>query len=369
MRTMPLRTVIPLTAAMAVLALPAAAHGAIAGPSQIEGSDIVFTAGPGEANRVTVTGQGTGQGQRVLFEDAGAPVQAGRTCDQLAPNRVSCPRSDFVIVRLEDGDDEAQTSGELVNTYVSLEGEQGSDSLRGIVGITSLDGGTGTDRLEGGSGSIRLSGVDLVRRGDFREVPDHNRERDEIVCAESFPGSNRPLPLRVEVDANDVVSGPCPPRYVFLEAFVVVEGTEGADSLASAGPPTRLNGLGGDDLLSGQGARDRLDGGAGNDRLFGQGLLLGGTGDDRLDGGSGSFLPSGVRADGQAGEDQILGTRAADSLTGGTGRDTISARGGNDSVRARDGSRDRVTCGGGRDRVSADRGDTVSRDCEVVSRG
>jgi Ca2+-binding RTX toxin-like protein len=353
----------------AALALPAVAHSAIAGPSQIEGSDIVFTAAPGEANRVTVTGQGTGQNQRVVLEDAGAQVQAGRNCTQLAPNRVSCPRSDFVIVRLEDGDDEAQTSGELVNTFVSLEGDQGSDSLRGIVGITSLDGGTGTDRLVGGSATIRLSGVDIARRGEFEDVPDHNRERDEIECAESFPGTNRPLPLRVEVDANDVLSGPCPPHYVFLETFVVIEGTEGADSLTSAGPPTRVNGLGGDDTLSGQDSGDRLDGGTGNDVLFGQGLLLGGTGNDRLDGGTGSGLRTGVRADGQSGDDEVLGTRVGDSLTGGSGRDTISARSGNDSIRVRDGARDRVSCGSGRDRVSADRGDTVSRDCEVVSRG
>src|SRR3712207_7300098 len=44
---------------------------------------------------------------------------------------------------------------------------------------------------------------------------------------------------------------------------------------SSAGPPTRVNGLGGDDFLSGQDAGDRLDGGSGNDRLAGLGLLLG----------------------------------------------------------------------------------------------
>jgi Ca2+-binding RTX toxin-like protein len=235
------------------------------------------------------------------------------------------------------------------------------------VGITSLDGGVGTDRLVGGAQTSRLGGVDVVRRGEFRDVPDHNRERDEITCAD--PAPSPALPLRVDVDVNDVLSGPCPPHYLFLEAIVVIEGTEAADSLSSAGPPTRVNGLGGDDGLSGQDPGDRLDGGTGNDRLFGQGLLLGGSGDDRLDGGTGSGLPAGVRADGQSGDDEVLGTPRADSLSGGSGRDVISARGGNDSIRARDGSRDRVACGGGRDRVSADRGDSVSRDCEVVSRG
>jgi Ca2+-binding RTX toxin-like protein len=359
---MPVRSALLLSIA-ALAALPAAASAAIAGPSQTEGSDIVYSAGPGEANRLTVTGQGA---DRVVFEDAGATVQAGRSCTQLAANRVSCPRTSFVIVRLEDGDDEAQTSGELADTFVSIEGAQGSDTLRGIVGITSLEGGTGTDRLFGGAQSPRLNGVDVVRTGEFGDVPEHDRERDEITCAE--PSTFTPQPVRVEVDANDVLAGPCPPHYVFLDTFVVIEGTAGADALTSAVPPTRVNGLAGDDVLSGE-QDDRLDGGEGDDRLFGQGLLLGGGGDDQLDGGQGSGLRTGARLDGQSGDDEVIGTRAGDSLTGGSGRDTISAGSGNDSIRTRDGVRDRVSCGGGRDRVSADRGDTVSRDCEVVSRG
>jgi Ca2+-binding RTX toxin-like protein len=359
---------IALVLLAAFLTLPAAAHGAIAGPSQIDGSDVVFTAGPGEANRLTVTGQGP---DTVVFEDAGATIDAGRGCTQLAANRVSCPRDTFVIVRLEDGDDEAQTSGELANAFVFLEGGQGADTLRGIIGVTVLDGGTGTDRLVGGGRSTRLSGVDIVRRGEFEDVPDHARERDEITCAPPAQGDGPfgPMPpLRVEVDANDVLTGPCPPHYVFLETFVVIEGTPGADSLVSNGPPTHVNGLAGDDILTGEGD-DRLDGGEGQDRLFGHGLLLGGTGDDRLDGGSTSFLRRGARLDGQSGDDNLLGTPAGDTLAGGTGRDTITGRNGNDTVRARDGARDQVRCGSGRDRVSADRGDSVSRDCEVVSRG
>jgi Ca2+-binding RTX toxin-like protein len=357
----PLRTPLLLTVA-AALALPCAAHGAMAGPSQIEGSDIIFSGSPGEANRVTVTGQGT---DTVTFFDAGAAIAAGRNCTQVAANRVSCPRRFFVIVRLEDGDDEVTTEGDLSNTFVFLEGGQGSDTLRGEAGDNRLEGGTGTDRLVAGPQTYAMTGVDVVRTGEFEDMPDHNRERDEITCAQPIFGSQPP---RVEVDASDVLSGPCPPYYVFLEDVVVIEGTEAADSLTGAGPPTRVNGLGGDDSLSGQDAGDRLDGGEGNDRLFGQGLLLGGAGDDRLDGGTGSGLRTGVRADGQSGDDEVLGTARGDSLTGGSGRDTISARAGNDSIRTRDGTRDRVTCGSGRDRVSADRGDSVSRDCEVVSR-
>jgi Ca2+-binding RTX toxin-like protein len=346
---------------VALAALPSAASAALAGPSQTEGSDIFFSAGPGEANRLTVTGQGS----TVVFEDAGASIAPGRGCTALAANRVACPRSSFMFVRLEDGDDEVRTSGELADTFVFIEGGQGADTIHGEVGDTSIEGGTGPDRLFGGPLTSRLDAVDVVRRGEFEDVPDHNRERDEVTCAQS---TRVDLPLRVEVDANDVLAGPCPPHYLFLETFIVIEGTAGADSLTSAGPPTHVNGLAGDDTLSGE-QDDRLDGGEGADRLFGQGLLLGGSGDDRLDGGQSSGLTSGARLDGQSGDDEITGTRLGDSITGGSGRDTISSGRGRDSIRARDGARDRITCGPDRDRVSADRGDTVSRDCEVVSRG
>jgi hypothetical protein len=73
----------------------------------------------------------------------------------------------------------------------------------------------------------------------------------------------------------------------------------------------------------------------------------------------------------------ILGTPRADRLTGTAGTDVLVGRGGRDAVLARggadriavehDGARDRVGCGAGRDVVTADRGDAVARDCEVVS--
>jgi Ca2+-binding RTX toxin-like protein len=46
-------------------------------------------------------------------------------------------------------------------------------------------------------------------------------------------------------------------------------------------------------------------------------------------------------------------------LDGGAGDDVLSAR---------DGARDTIRCGAGRDTVTADRLDTVARDCERVSR-
>ena len=344
---------------VALLALPGAAHAGMAGTDQIEGDDIVFSGDPGEANRLTVTGQGEGT---VVFEDAAAPITPGEGCTAVTPNRVTCTRATFVIVELEDGDDEVTTAGDFGQAPVFLDGDQGSDLIRGEVGRTHLEGGVGTDRLFGGAESQSLDGVDLVRRGEFDEMPDHNRERDELTCAD-------PPELGVRVDANDVVNGPCGQRDVFLETFVLIEGTEGPDNLTAAGEPSRVFGFGGDDSIFGAGVEDRADGGAGNDRLFGQGLLLGGTGDDRLDAGARSGAPARPRLDGQSGDDQVLGSASGDNLAGGSGVDSVSGRDGNDSIRTRDGVRDKVRCGNGRDSVSADRRDSVASDCERVSRG
>lgn len=352
---------IVLTAALA--ALPAAAHAGDAGFHQVSGEDIAFSGGPGEVNRVTVTGQGA---QGVIIEDSATPITPGEGCTAVTPNRVACQRTTFVFVELEDGDDEVTTAGDFgTDTFLFLDGDQGSDTIHGEVGQTRIEGGTGTDRLFGGPDTSDIEAVDVVRRGEFQEIPDHNRERDEVTCAASADAE----PLRVRVDAVDALAGPCPPHYVFLESVIVHEGTAGNDSLFGLTPPTRINGLGGDDVLTGEGEDDRLDGGTGDDRLFGQGLVLGGEGDDRVDGGERFSPPGGARLDGQAGRDFVLGSRSGDSLSGGTGRDTIAGGRGNDSIRARDRERDTVTCGSGRDRVSADRGDAVSSDCEVVSRG
>lgn len=73
----------------------------------------------------------------------------------------------------------------------------------------------------------------------------------------------------------------------------------------------------------------------------------------------------------------IIGTKGADVLRGTTKADLIDGRAGNDSLYGFAGNdrliggagADRIFCGRGRDSVSADRRDTVSRDCEVVNGG
>ena len=66
--------------------------------------------------------------------------------------------------------------------------------------------------------------------------------------------------------------------------------------------------------------------------------------------------------------DTIRGTARADSIDPRAGRDRVSALGGNDRIKAQDGFVDSIRCGRGLDLVTADLGDSVARDCEVVVR-
>jgi hypothetical protein len=111
----------------------------------------------------------------------------------------------------------------------------------------------------------------------------------------------------------------------------------------------RITGTAGADTIRGRAGNDVLLGGMGSDLLLGEGgndLLFGGPGNDRLVGGLGS--------------DRLYGGAGIDRLLGGRGNDRFFARGL---------GRDYVTCGPGRDRVAADRRDSVSGSCEIVSRG
>jgi hemolysin type calcium-binding protein len=86
--------------------------------------------------------------------------------------------------------------------------------------------------------------------------------------------------------------------------------------------------------------------------------------DDRLVG-----TPGADTIEGGAGNDTMLGLGGNDLLVGGTGRDRIFGGPGNDAISANgDGARDSISCGPGTDVVDADPADSVSSDCEVVSR-
>ena len=266
-------------------------------------------------------------------------------------------------MRLEDGDDEASSTGDVsegARTSIALSGGQGDDTLRGSADVSSLDGGAGRDVLAGGAGTTFIQAADILWFAEFDALPALAPARDEVSCAAPNPGA---LPTDVDVGPDDVVSGPCGPVATYGTDVIDVRGTEGPDRIGDRIGPTRIEALGGDDIVQGG---ERADGGPGNDRMLGTGLQLGGPGDDRLDVGAHGIERG--RIAGQDGDDFITGSDGPDSLSGGAGRDRISGRGGNDTIRVRDGERDVVRCGDGHDTVQADRIDTIGRDCERTSR-
>ena len=352
-----------LLAFLTFLILPAAAQASVAGLDPLEGETVVYAADPGEANRLTITGEAK---KTIVFQDPAATITAGRGCTSVNAHRVTCTSTTtsedgaFVLASLEDGDDEATTKGEL--GFVSLDGGSGNDRLDGSVGKSGLDGGIGTDQLIGGPATGRIDAVDTVRSAGIEVMPVHRVERDEVSCAAPAGGGSAPT---IQVDTADVVSGPCGQRQVFMKDWVQVDGTAGNDRLDSSFLPSHVNGLEGDDFIELFGQHGRADGGPGNDTIQGSGLLLGGPGDDKLDAQKTSTVAA--RLDGEDGDDQLLGSAAGDRFTGGAGRDTITARSGNDTIRVRDGERDTVNCGDGRDVVLADRLD-VLKSCERIGR-
>jgi Ca2+-binding RTX toxin-like protein len=249
----------------------------------------------------------------------------------------------------------------------------GNGLLRGLGGDDLLEGGTGIDRLEGGDGDDLLHDGDLGGQGnavhagrgndridvaDRTEEPAATEERemrptpDDVTC-----GAGKD---RIDLDATDARPSDCEIFALLGELGATITGTDGDDFI------TGFSGDGDEDFIVGRRGDDRLVGLTGDDRLYGR------SGDDRLEGDgpgvSASLLSSDDVLSGSSGDDHLVGGVGSDRLTGGTGADRLSGGSGNDRLGARDGRRDKVACGPGRDRVSADRGDRVSRDCEVVHR-
>ena len=283
---------------------------------------VVYDAGPGEANRLTVARDG----RSITVSDPAAAVSVVPPCVARDAHTASCDGgsaraegSDWVSVRLGDGDDGAVVVPGAATLAVLLGGE-GSDELLGGDGDDLIDGGAGADRLDGGAGWNRLS----------------FRGRREGVTVDLAAG--RTSDGDSVANIKTVVGGHGDDRLL---------GSRGDDGLLGWDGDDTLHGRGGEDTLFGERGADRLDGGGGDDQLYG------GTGADRLNGGGG--------------DDQLYGESGADSLFSGAGRDRLFGGADRDRVHARDGFPDRADCGGGRDHAEIDAKDHVHA-CETLRR-
>src|SRR5215211_2064759 len=143
--------------AAGVLSMLACAPDALAGTL----ANGTFTAGPGEANALTVT---VGNSSMRLT-DSGAPLRAGARCTQVDGATATCATSQ-VVVQAGDGDDVVTVvSAQLVapapfeeQPSVTVTAGVGSDTVRGsTLDEVFVDGGAGeADTYEGTAGRDEL---------------------------------------------------------------------------------------------------------------------------------------------------------------------------------------------------------------------
>jgi Ca2+-binding RTX toxin-like protein len=313
-----------------------AASAADAATVSVAGDTAVFRAAPGEANDVRLGEYAPGSLYTLGVTDTGAPLKAGRGCQQVDAHSAVCGDPRYVVVEAGNGDDRVR--------------EESSSR------VVTLRGGTGNDTVHSGS---RIGKSPVLVGGPGEDTLSVNNNGDG-------------LPL--------------------------IYGGTGDDSLTiGENGGGRLYGEQGDDrlyLYSSFYREARLEGGKGDDtygfrywRASTLGLIVPGRGLDTLDQSSWGFSYLGLelaacpgcveRAIGTPGDDvmtgdegdqAILGGDGQDILDGAGGSDFISGQGGDDTITSRDGTADEVQCGEGNDTVLADQRDVVSADCEAVTR-
>lgn len=363
----------------ALLALAPATH---AGTATIDAAGtLVYTALPGETNRLGVQAAGDGSGWIALY-DASSGISGSTPPGCTRPeyggeNAIDCPApAGGVRVELGDGDDQGYVSTDVTAAVTmlggdgddaldgndapqafdggpgndKLEGQKGNDLLLGGDGNDRLDGAAGNDRIDGGAGDDVVSGDGF--EGLYTDVIDGGAGSDSIVSdwGNRFQSYTEQPPVSITLGGgaddgrpgeNDDVRGI---EQITVNIAGSYLGSDAAEAIAvrQVLDPTTIAGGGGDDVIKAPDGNDTLDGGAGN---------------DTLDAGFGD-----------------------DTITPGPGRDTVSAdtRGGdcgpawckqpygNDTVHARDGEVDSISCGAGSDTVIADTIDIVASDCEQV---
>jgi serralysin len=231
------------------------------GPGSQPLTYVVYEAGDGEANDVTVT-NGADPADYVI--DDVVPIEAGEGCthpDEGDLTRVTCTvpaervDSAFLDVALGDMDDviDARTAGEQ-----DVSGGTGDDQLTAASGSsgathsTFLEGGDGDDTLTGGNNASGDAGQDTITGTEGPDTVTGGLGRDTIVTGAGY----------------DVVYGDMGgPEDIGGQSDEIRAGS-GNDSLYGEDGDDDLYGDDGDDTVSGGPGGDRLTGGSGNDRIY-----------------------------------------------------------------------------------------------------
>jgi hypothetical protein len=349
-----LRRLILLGMTCGALLAPSAASAATL---SFSGTELSYTASPGEANNLTTSLPAPGFcAERahpcLKVEDSGAAIvnSAGADCTA-ADSGFECRVPVTMRVSLGDGDD-------------TLFDWDGPSTVDGGTGADALDGGAGDDVLAGGIGNDTLLG----EIGDDRMDGGPGDDAMEGFGTSSGDTGN-------DTSGRDVYVGGAGTDLVDYTARTdaLTLDLDGAADDGGAGEGDTL-GVDVERLYAGSG-NDTLTGNAGANWLYGYGgadRLVGGTGDDILKGGADADDLSG-----EDGSDELMGEDGGDRLDGGRGLDAFdgdSGFRGADTILARDGAAETINCGAGADAAVVDASDTTlfnnvgDSGCESVDR-
>lgn len=235
-----------------------------------------------------------------------------------------------IVLITGSGDNTIDLSGVLASAFtgltsINVQGGNGNDviigspdlamTVQGQDGDDSITGGTADDTIFGGDGNDTISGQagnDSIDAGDGDDVVTGD-DGDDTILAD---------------DGNDTVSG-----NVGNDSIL---GGDGLDSLSGNEGLDTVNGNSGADTISGDDGADFLLGGGGDDLISG-GLegdtIIGNSGADTLSGDDGDDF-----VDGGNSNDSIDGNEGDDTLNGMAGNDTLDGGGGNDTILGGDGA-------------------------------
>src|SRR3954447_5166649 len=270
---------------------------------------VEFTAGPGEANRVTATRSAGG----LRVTDTGATIAAGHRCTLVSEHQALC-EGRSLSARLADGDDsltarsafaDGGEGNDTITAGGNLAGGPGDDLLTGGPRRDNVDGGGGHDVLRGGAGD------DIVEDGDG---PATGVGPDTIMGGPgsdltSLYGRTTPVTVDLRRSSGQGEQGE-EDTYADIESVnadapaATLTGDARANRLTASGGPADLYGLAGNDVLyPAGGTAHRLWGGSGDDTLLpaaalnDAGVLRCGAGRDTLDGPNGrQVVPEGCEA-------------------------------------------------------------------------
>jgi Ca2+-binding RTX toxin-like protein len=364
------------------LLLPAGASAATVSVDDLsENKEIDYIAGPGEANRLAASTDGS----VVTVRDPGAVIQPGNDCQLVNAHQATCDLVGIAPINAElrGGGDRGRVSGPLI--ALNGVGGPGHDRFVGGPASDRFDGGFGPDVLLGRGSSdfafyFTRSEDIRVTLGDGRRNeggPSDGPKRDRLGGIEAVAGGSGDDHLVGNAAENGLFSA---------EGRDVLIGKGGGDSFDGGDGRDLSRGGSGGDLFAGSLGRDRALGGKGDDVIqMGSGgengadLYSGGAGHDTLqgvffglirvtlDGRANDGLctdPSCASSDegdnavgieevlGSLGGDVLIGSRRAEVFSPGQGADTVRARGGDDTVHLSiDGVADTINCGAGNDSI------------------